>query len=65
MAMETIRDFSGKIIAKCDHQSNGDIIVYDFYGKKLGKYDARRNVTETWQGKILYRGDAHGMLIPK
>lgn len=35
---QTIREFGGKIIGYYDTQPNGDIIVTDFYGRKLEKY---------------------------
>lgn len=58
-----IRDFSGKIISWEEHMGNGDIVVRDFYGKILGKYDKQFNVTRDFYGRILARGDAHGMLF--
>jgi hypothetical protein len=44
-------------------QSNGDIIVKDFYGKILGKYDAANDVTKDFYGKILFKGNMAGSLI--
>lgn len=63
MGKEAVRDFSGKIIAWVEPQSNGDIIVRDFYGKILGRYDKGCDVTRDFYGKIIARGDCHGMLI--
>ena len=60
---EAVRDFNGKIIAWEEFMANGDIVVRDFYGKILGKYDAFDDVTRDFYGKILAKGDAHGMLI--
>lgn len=39
MDREVIKDFGGRILGYLEHQSNGDIIVKDFYFKILGKYD--------------------------
>ena len=58
-----VRDFSGKIIAWYDHQSNGDILVREFSGKILGKYDKAMDVTREFSGRIVAKGNAIGMLI--
>ena len=60
---EPIRDFSGKIIAWYDYQSNGDIIVRNFTGNILGRYDKAMDVTRNFTGNIIARGNAIGMLI--
>ena len=59
---EPIRDFSGRIIAWEERQGN-DIIVREFSGKVLGRYDSKFNVTREFSGKIIAQGDAHGMLL--
>ena len=59
---EPIRDFSGKIIAY-EKREGSDIIVFDFYGKNLGRYDSHCNVTRDFSGRIIAQGDAHGMLL--
>ena len=58
-----IRDFSGKIISWEEHMDNGDIVVRDFYGRNLGKYDKYSDTTRDFYGTVLARGDAHGMLF--
>ncbi len=60
---ELIRDFSGLIIAKVEHQPNGDKIVRNFYGQLLGKYDAARDLTLDFYGRIVAKGDCVGLLI--
>ena len=60
-----IRSFGGKIIAKIESDDNGNRTVKDFYGKVLGTYDAKQNVTKDFYGRIVAQGDASGMLIPK
>lgn len=63
MEQEVIRDFHGSIIARIERQPNGDIIVRDFYGKRLGTYDSRANVTRDFFGNIVARGNCISMLI--
>ena len=62
MAREPIRSFSGKIISCVENKPNGDIVVTDFYGKVLGKYDKQFDVTRDFYGKIIARGNCVGML---
>ncbi len=60
---ETIREFSGSIIGFLEHESNGDITVKDFYGRILGRYESRNDVTKDFYGKILYRGNMAAALL--
>ncbi len=63
MEKETIRNFSGQIIAYYEHQPNGDIVVHDFYGRILGKYDKQFDVTRDFYGHIVAQGCVLGLLI--
>ena len=60
---ETIKEFSGRIIGYIDHQSNGDTVVTDFYGKRLGGYSRSQNATKDFYGRILYYGDMSAALL--
>ena len=61
---ETIRDFAGRFIAIYEYQDNGDIIVRDWQSRMiLGYYRKSRDVTTDFYGRILYKGNAIGMLI--
>lgn len=60
---EPIRDFSGKIIAWQEYMSNGDIIVREFTGRVLGKYDKQHDVTRDFYGRIIAKGCVPGVLI--
>ena len=62
MATQLIKNFSGRTIAKIDTLANGDKVVRDFYGKRLGTYDKKSDVTRDFYGKIIAHGDACGML---
>ena len=58
-----IRDASLKIIGKIDVEPNGDKVIRNFYGTILGKYNAARDITYDFYGRIVAHGDASGMLI--
>ena len=61
---ETIKDFSGRFIAIYDYHDNGDITVRDWQSRMiLGYYRKSRNVTTDFSGRVLYQGNAVGMLI--
>ena len=59
----SIREFSGKIIGYVDLDTTCDKIVRDFYGKILGRYDKKQNVTRDFYGKIIAYGDQAAMLL--
>ena len=63
MAKELIRNFTGTIIGSYETMPNGDIVVRDFYGKNLGKYDRQLDVTRDFYGKVVAQGNAIGMLL--
>ena len=63
MSKEIIRNFTGTIIGSYETMPNGDIVVRDFYGKNLGKYDRQHDVTRDFYGKVVARGNAIGMLL--
>ena len=61
---ETIRDFAGRFIAIYEYHDNGDITVRDWQSRMiLGYYRKSRDVTTDFSGRVLYRGNAVGMLI--
>ena len=61
---ETIRDFSGRFIAIYEYHDNGDITVRDWSSRFiLGYYRKSRDVTTDFYGRVLYKGNAVGMLI--
>ena len=60
---DIIRDFSGRIIGRVETDGNGNQTVRSFYGEIVGRYDAQRDVTTDFYGKILARGNiAVGLL---
>ena len=62
MAKEVIRDFSGKIIAFVEDDPNRKS-VRSFDGRLIGWYDKRTGITYEFNGRIVAKGDATGMLI--
>lgn len=61
---ETIKDFAGRFIAIYEYHDNGDITVRDWQSRMiLGYYRASRDVTTDFYGRVLYKGNAVGMLI--
>ena len=60
---EIIRVFYGKIIGKYQYQSNGDIVVRDFYNRILGYYIASRDVTTDFYRRVVAKGNAVAMLL--
>lgn len=63
MAVELIKDFHGRIIAKIETKPNGDKIVFDFYNRILGFYDKSTNTTQDFYHRVIAKGDCCGMLI--
>jgi len=63
MSRETITDFRGRNIAYIETDSQGNKVVYDFYKRILGKYDARADRTYDFYGRIIAHGDGTGILI--
>lgn len=61
---QPIREWNGKIIGWVEIDSiTGDKIIRDFYGRILGKYDKKFNVTRDFYGRVLYKGDQSGLLL--
>ena len=58
-----VKELSGKIIGFIDLETNGDKVVRDFYGRILGRYDKRLDVTRDFYGRIVARGDHASLLI--
>lgn len=63
MGKEYITDFYGKILGSLETMPNGDIIVRNFPGQILGKYEKSSNYTKDFYGKILYKGNMAPALL--
>ena len=64
MSRETIKNYSGQIIAYIDTDSNGVQTLKTYIGTILGYYKPDRNITQNYSGTILSQGNTLGMLIP-
>lgn len=58
-----LRDYQGKIIGRIEVSPNGKKTLIDFYGKILGTYDPKTNITKDFYGYIVGRGDCLTMLL--
>jgi hypothetical protein len=61
--VETIKDFTGRIIGKIETDSSGNKVVKDFSGRILGRYDRSSDTTKDFSGRIVARGDASVALL--
>lgn len=52
-----IKDFYGRVLGYVEDKSNGDRVAYNFYGKVLGTFIKKRNVTTDFYGRVLGQGD--------
>lgn len=61
---DTIKNWQGRIIGFVDtDNTTGNKVVRDFYGKILGKYNKRLNITQDFYGRLVSKGDRTMMLI--
>lgn len=61
---ETIKDSAYRPIAILTYEDNGDIKVQDWQSRMIiGYYRKNRDVTTDFSGRVLYRGNAVGLLI--
>lgn len=60
---QDIRTFTGKKIGTIYTDYNGDKEVRDFYGRLLGRYNKKSDVTRDFYGRIVSRGDNLTMFL--
>ena len=66
ISKEPVREFNGKIMGFIETDRQGNQQVRDFYGRILGTYDKKMDVTRDFQGSILTRGNTVlGLLYTK
>ena len=66
ISKEPIREFGGKIMGFIETDKDGNQQVRDFYGRILGTYDKKMNVTRDFYGRILTQGNTVlGLLYKK
>lgn len=55
---DKVKDWRGKIIGFLDEDStNGNIVARDFYGRILGKYNKRLDITQDFYGRQVAKGN--------
>lgn len=55
---EKIQDWTGKIIGFVDEDSvTGNKVARDFYGRIVGRYNKRLDITQDFYGRQVARGD--------
>lgn len=59
-----IKNGRGKVMGSVEEKPNGDKILKDFYGKIVGKYDKRLNLTKDFYGRVISYGDTLLSLLP-
>ena len=61
---ERIQDWTGKTIGFVETNTNtGNKTLRDFYGRILGKYNKRLNITQDFYGRTVAKGDYLSMLL--
>ena len=63
MAREAIKDYTGKIIGYIETKSNGDKVIFDWTGRKLGEYIKSLDLTRDFYFKPIAKGDCIMMLL--
>ena len=57
ISKEPVREFNGKIMGFIETDRDGNQQVRDFYGRILGTFDKKMNVTRDFYGIILTQGN--------
>ena len=61
---EKIQDWRGKIIGFIDEDSaTGNKVARDFYGRIVGRYNKKFDITQDFYGKQVAKGDRLLMMI--
>ena len=63
MAKELIRDYKGVVLGSYEEDSQKRIVLRDFYGRILGRYDPKENKTRDFYGRIVGNGNILGTLL--
>lgn len=59
-----IREWTGKIIGWLETDTDtGNKTIRDFYGKILGTYDKKLDLTRDFYGRMIAKGDQLSMLL--
>lgn len=58
-----VKDWRGWVLGYLSPSSNGDVVAYDFYRRKVGSYRAATDTTVDFYGRMVSRGDTTMALI--
>ena len=63
---DKIKDWRGRIIGFIDTDTvTGNKVARDFYGKIVGKYNKRLDITTDFYGRLVSKGDRVMILLDK
>lgn len=60
---QTLKSWQGIVLGYIETDNVGNKIVRDSYGKVLGRYDKRADITRDLYGRVVAKGDQCTMLI--
>lgn len=61
---DKVKNWQGRIIGFIDTDTvTGNKVVRDFYGKILGKYNKKLNITQDFYGRQVAKGDRVAMFL--
>jgi hypothetical protein len=63
MADQILKDKNNKILGKIKQLSNGQLEIYDYHNKRLGKYDPKTDQTRNANNKLIGKGNLLSMLL--
>ena len=62
---DKVKNWQGKIIGFIDTDTaTGNKVVRDFYGRILGKYNKKLNITQDFYGRQVAKGDRLSIFLP-
>lgn len=63
---DKVKNWQGRIIGFIDTDSvTGNQVVRDFYGRILGKYNKKLNITQDFYGRTVAKGNRVAMFLNK
>lgn len=63
MGDQILKDKNNKIIGKIKQLSNGQLEIYDYHNKRLGKYDPKTNQTRNSNNSLVGKGNLLTLLL--
>jgi hypothetical protein len=63
MADQILKDKNNKILGKIKQLSNGQLEIYDYKNKRLGKYDPKTDQTRNSSNSLVGKGNLLTLLL--